>query len=224
MIWEAACIPFAKKDGVPYIDIDKVEEDSGNGGSLYTRDMGLWNACRESRDVIAAHYHLDLWRLAQTEPLDSIEMQHAIQATHEINTRPVVSSDNDFFTVTLGPFEKDWQSTYHRLCIRTSSPASLMARIRKLKLYLPMVKGPKEISLVRKWNLAFHQASVFDLVAMETLQALTADNSEFLLATRDSTTGRYVHFMLTDPSHVEHIMMPRTRPSVIVLSAILMLP
>ncbi|KAH7179955.1 uncharacterized protein B0J16DRAFT_387784 [Fusarium flagelliforme] len=179
MIWEAACIPFAEKDGVHYIDIDMVE-DYENRGSLYTRDMGLWNACKESRDFIAAHYHLDLWRLAQTEPFNSIKMQHAMQATRRTNARPVVSSNNDFFTIAFGLFENysNLEPTYHRLCIRTSSPASLIARIRRLKLYLPMVKGTREIKLVRNWNLTIERDSSFDLRAPSTWQALIAEKSQ----------------------------------------------
>ncbi|CAG7565206.1 unnamed protein product [Fusarium equiseti] len=220
MIWKAVCIPFDKKDGVRYIDIDMVEEDHGNGGSLYTRDMGLWNACKESRDVITAHYHLDLWRLAQTEPLNSTEMQHAIQATRQTNARPVVSSNNDFFTVAFGPFEKysNLEPTYHRLCIRTSSPASLMARLKILNLYLPMVKGTREIKLVRNWKLMIERDSSFDLRALSTWQAVIDESSQRSLW-YNCLFGRWWYggcpCILVDRSRTRHVTVKAIDPRIV---------
>ncbi|RBR18907.1 uncharacterized protein FIESC28_05829 [Fusarium coffeatum] len=129
-------------------------EEYENEDRLYSRDMGLWNACRESRRVIAAHY----------QRLDSIEMQRAAQTTREKNARPVTSVKNDFFTVAFGPFieESNMKPTYHRLCIRTSSPESLMPRLKRLNLYLPMVKNLSKISLSRDWNLVFDKDHSFD--------------------------------------------------------------
>jgi hypothetical protein len=128
--------------------------EQGSSGR-YTRDMGLWNTCRESRDVITAHYHLDLWRLAQNRSSDS-DMRRTVRATRTKYARSITSNDNDFFTVAFGPFDNDsaLQPTYHRLVIRTSSPESLLTRLDKLNLYLPWVKGPRHIILSRKWKLA----------------------------------------------------------------------
>ncbi|KAJ4129188.1 hypothetical protein NW768_007723 [Fusarium equiseti] len=180
MIWEAVCIPFAEKDGVHYIDIDKIEEESQNRGSLYSRDIGLWNVCRESRRAIAAHYHLDLWLLAQYQPLDSIEMQCAIKATRKKNARPVTSVDNDFLTVAFGPFDEhsEVQPTHHRLCVRTSSPEFLMPRLKRLNLYLPMVKSLKKISLVRYWKLAFDKDRSFNYPRPRSWRKLMSETSQ----------------------------------------------
>ena len=205
MIWEAACIPFAKKDGLHYIDIYMIEEDNENEGSLYTRGMGLWNACKESRDVIAAHYHLNPFRLVQTESLDSMAITRALHVIYGINSRPFIyfklrdphlekgqDNDNYYFIVSFGHFNEDVRYNYHRLCIWTTSPGNLIERIQRLNLYLPMVKGPGEIELMRDWSLALPK----DPLAPDNWLVLLTGK----LTQRDVKIGRTLPCTLTDTS------------------------
>ncbi|KAJ4251512.1 hypothetical protein NW762_011499 [Fusarium torreyae] len=78
-IWEAACFPSSRHHrGLHYIDVSyfqRPEEPKENwviplegqnsgcqsDSSAYLWDGGLWNTCKESREVIKCHTHIDDW-------------------------------------------------------------------------------------------------------------------------------------------------------------------
>ncbi|RGP69399.1 hypothetical protein FLONG3_7795 [Fusarium longipes] len=134
-IWRHACLPFTKaKAGFSYIDLDVVENDWGKCSEFHYRDEGLWRACKESRDVIALHYQLHIWRKSQGNRIDWTK-ECRDYLIHQRNQEPEIpnSSDKAFFTVVFGPFSCYYtRSVYYKIptCsgIRVKAATQMMDR------------------------------------------------------------------------------------------------
>jgi hypothetical protein len=158
-IWRDACIPFAKtKEGQHYIDLDSIKElwpgHRKKAIHGYSRDMGLWNACKESRDAISLHYHLDMWRKAQAQSPDSRDWMRECRKNlaSQIDLRPggPNSGDTAFFTAIFGSFDQQAggiNPTFDVIRIRTATPEALDSKLNRLNLYLPEVDSVKTLTL-----------------------------------------------------------------------------
>ncbi|KAH7245427.1 hypothetical protein BKA59DRAFT_544702 [Fusarium tricinctum] len=126
-IWEAACFPFQQHHkGLHYVELltvgdystrmrqmkrknqhlDSDHSSNSANPSAYIWDVGLWKACKESREVILRHLNID----------NPIKVRTDIQ---EDSSRPV-SRENDGNDVQLGYLYNRDNSQQHKLAVRPS--------------------------------------------------------------------------------------------------------
>ncbi|KAF5576916.1 hypothetical protein FPANT_10697 [Fusarium pseudoanthophilum] len=137
-IWKAACFPYAPNQrGLHYIDLETVEKGLINGAlmgsmemnalhpdfptshngqlavgrankSAYMWDAGLWKACRESREVVSAHFQLKLWRNSDFDPIELDEcLSKACQPYLSKRYLEESSSEDDEGLYEKRPGDKD---------------------------------------------------------------------------------------------------------------------
>ncbi|OBS28431.1 hypothetical protein FPOA_02369 [Fusarium poae] len=153
-IWEEACLPSGPLErGIQYLFLtadglvasprnwsqtSKQDPSDLRNKSAYLIDGGLWNACKESRQVIEKHKNFEEWVHLRNQAIDEDESFNSYKAGWDSGTSAI-------HPATIEDGTEDWHMlTYPGqdiFCYKLDATMPVTEEIKDMGLYTPFIRN-----------------------------------------------------------------------------------
>ncbi|KAM0234718.1 hypothetical protein ACHAPO_006081 [Fusarium lateritium] len=169
-VWEEACLPSGPLErGIQYLDLtvnglvpspcnwsqtSKQDPSGLSNVSAYLIDGGLWNACKESREVIIKHTHFDEWVQLQNRAIDEGHAFNRYKAGWD-SGKPAAHPATIEMKDTTGEWHMLAYPTRDVFCLNPDVSMSVPREIED-SLSIPFTRNPDEwLQSIPLDNIAF---------------------------------------------------------------------